>query len=551
MSEPVVSAVDSEAQFAELVDFLAADPVRCEKLNDLLAENHPCYNERSGAEIVRMRGWVLLALARTGVSERQLPFLLEEFDAGTDAYLVGAAARALVSYPHRDPAFVPFVLHALANARDEPLSFEAYGEYATSSTGPSAVSELLAVLAWLGPHAISALPELASMRAQPGRLSKRLIFQLDRTVASINEDSSKGEGNRKDCCALQGSLGQRWWTSHDRKNTETADSIIFEDQDGSTARFREFFRGTCSIVVFFYTRCDNPWKCSLTITKLARVQHLLAERGLSDQIKTAAITYDPVFDLPKRLRDYGHERDVQFDVNHRMFRAIEGFAALRKHFDLGVNFIESFVNRHRIELFILDSVGCVAASFERVHWNESEVVERASAVLRDNVVPSSPARSSVSGSARAVSAISGTLASLVWAFFPKCPLCWAAYLSVFGITGAQQILYFSKMRPVLLALMLINTASVWFRARATRRMSGLYLVGTGTSAIIFARTVAASGNLAAWGIALTFAGSLMSAVDGGYLQRILNQFRIRLRNGCRCVRLLVRGERIRLSEKES
>src|SRR5258705_27104 len=83
---------------------------------------------------------------------------------------------------------------------------------------------------------------------------------------------------------------------------------------------------------------------------------------------------------------------------------------------------------------------------------------RARAVLLDNVVPSSPAPSSVSGSARAVSAISGTLASLVWAFFPKCPLCWAAYLSVFGITGAQQILYFSKMRPVFLALMLINAA---------------------------------------------------------------------------------------------
>src|SRR5258708_22326255 len=107
MSEPVVSAIDSEAQFAELVDFLAADPVRREKLNNLLAENHPCYNERSGAEIVRLRGWVLLALARTGLSERQPPFLLEEFDAGTDVYLVGAAAAALASYPHRHPAFAP------------------------------------------------------------------------------------------------------------------------------------------------------------------------------------------------------------------------------------------------------------------------------------------------------------------------------------------------------------------------------------------------------------------------------------------------------------
>ena len=36
--------------------------------------------------------------------------------------------------------------------------------------------------------------------------------------------------------------------------------------------FKDFFHGQPSIVVFFYTRCDNPMKCSLTVAKLARVQ---------------------------------------------------------------------------------------------------------------------------------------------------------------------------------------------------------------------------------------------------------------------------------------
>ena len=59
-------------------------------------------------------------------------------------------------------------MRALTNIRyrDEPVSFENYGEYAVSSTGTSPVRELLATLAWLGPHARGVLPELESLRAQ-------------------------------------------------------------------------------------------------------------------------------------------------------------------------------------------------------------------------------------------------------------------------------------------------------------------------------------------------------------------------------------------------
>ena len=89
----------SETEFAARVDALAADPDRREQLTDLLREDHALYAQRGTATIVRMRGWVLLALARVGVSDTALIFVLEELDTGVDAYLVAAAARALRSYP--------------------------------------------------------------------------------------------------------------------------------------------------------------------------------------------------------------------------------------------------------------------------------------------------------------------------------------------------------------------------------------------------------------------------------------------------------------------
>ena len=82
-------------------------------------------------------------------------------------------------------------------------------------------------------------------------------------------------------------------------------------------------------------------KCSLTVAKLARVQKLLEAQGIVDRIHTAAITYDPAFDLPERLRVYGQDRGVRMDAGHRMLRVIEGNDVLRRHFELGVNFIES------------------------------------------------------------------------------------------------------------------------------------------------------------------------------------------------------------------
>ena len=74
---------------------------------------------------------------------------------------------------------------------------------------------------------------------------------------------------------------------------------------------------------------------------------------------------------------YGKDRAVRMDENHRMLRAIEGNDALREYFELGVNFIESLVNRHRIELYILDAAGRIAVSFERLHWDEPQIVTRA------------------------------------------------------------------------------------------------------------------------------------------------------------------------------
>ena len=193
----------SEEEFAALVDTLAADATQRQRLVDLLREDQPLYDRRGAATVVQMRGWVLLALARAGVSDDSLVFVLEELDTGVDPYLVAAAACALRSYPRPTPALTPFVMRAIARIRyrDDPVSFRAYGDYdVASSTSP--VRELLASLAWLGPHAIAALPELEAL-AQSRGLSKKAKAEAVRTLEAIRR-ADRGEVASESCCALPG-----------------------------------------------------------------------------------------------------------------------------------------------------------------------------------------------------------------------------------------------------------------------------------------------------------------------------------------------------------
>jgi len=485
-------------------------------LLDLLREDHPVYAQRGTATIARMRGWVLLSLARTNLSEAALPFVLEELDTGVDAYLVAASAVALRSYPTQNSAFAPFVVRAISNIRyrDERVSLESYGGFAIGTTGTSPVRELLATLIWLGPSAGAIISDVESLRNGPTALTKKYHATVDQVLAAIR---AAGEAEINDCCQLPDGVRDLFsWMRTTRSTSTAIESTVFEDQEGRAITFGEFFHGRPSIAAFFYTRCDNPLKCSLTITKLARIQELLKSQGLADQINTAGITYDPGFDQPERLLNYGTHRGIKFAPQHRLLRTSEGLDSLRKHFKLGVNFIESLVNRHRIEIYLLDAKGRVAGYFGRIQWNEKDVVDRAVEVLKEDQQVVEKRR------LRFASPVFGTAIALGLALFPKCPFCWAAYLSLFGIAGLQSIPYSPWLQPVLAVLLLSNLTSIWFRARATHRLLPFYLVTAGALVLIASKAFTGLPAAGYIGVFLTLAGSVWSTFSHKKAQKAQN-----------------------------
>jgi protein SCO1 len=80
-------------------------------------------------------------------------------------------------------------MRAIANIRyhDDYVAFERYGEYAMSVTGTTALSELLATLVWLGPHASEVLPELEQLRENRGNgFSNKLLLEIERVQKAIS-----------------------------------------------------------------------------------------------------------------------------------------------------------------------------------------------------------------------------------------------------------------------------------------------------------------------------------------------------------------------------
>jgi protein SCO1/2 len=157
-----------------------------------------------------------------------------------------------------------------------------------------------------------------------------------------------------------------------------------QDHAGTELTFAEAFHGHPSIVVFFYTRCDNPTKCPLTMYRFGSLQQMLQQSNLGESIGLAAITYDPEYDRAERLLQYAESWGAKPSARHRILRTVGDFQALRDYFSLGVNFGASgIVNRHQLEAFVLDTRGQIAHVISRRRWDEATLISLAVPLTSD------------------------------------------------------------------------------------------------------------------------------------------------------------------------
>ena len=363
--------VHVESDLMRVIEAGREDSALTETLLSLLDERHRVYHGVSTAGVIRMRGSLLLALAHRALPVTALPFVLEELESAHDAWLTAAAARILRRFPQPSAAFAEPLLSALLNIRhrDELVRLPAV---AGVSEMTSATREVVESIAWLGHAGRSCIPRLEQLLAQnPGPSTSAMVTEA---IATIRNDDRTDQADDAPCFDDTVRSGSANGASH-------MSAVRFQDHAGTALSFADVFHGRPSIVVFFYTRCDNPAKCPLTMYRFGRLQRLVEERQLGDAIATAAITYDPDYDRADRLRQYAESWGVKPSDRHRILRTVGGFDEVSAYFSLGVNFSASgIVNRHRLEAYVLDGRGRIAGAVTRRRWDEAQLVEMATAI---------------------------------------------------------------------------------------------------------------------------------------------------------------------------
>lgn len=367
-----LEAVVSANPFAEVDRFRAARDT--DALVGLLAEQSPVYAGRGSSEAERLRGYILASFETTQLPASALPFVVEELEIGLNPYVVAAAAKAVRGARDLPGRITGLLLDAIDRIRssDDVVRFDRNAAPGTAEPPTTALMELFRTLAFLGSRGREAEAQLTAMLGQqPPGFSTQVRTEIEKALAAISRRDSPAQAH---CCGGPPAPIAPNRTAEVSPVGFDIQATQLQDQDGAIFSFGDFFLGRPGVLAFFYTRCMNPNKCSLTITKLARLQKRLEEEGLQDRFNVAAVTYDPAFDSPSRLHAYGADRGVAFGERNRLLRTTGTFEPLQRWLDLGVGYGATTVNQHRLDIVVLDDQGCPSTQVSRVQWDEDEII---------------------------------------------------------------------------------------------------------------------------------------------------------------------------------
>jgi cytochrome oxidase Cu insertion factor (SCO1/SenC/PrrC family) len=303
-----------EATIARIADLAQRGDVA--RLSAMLREDGAHFRRTSTAEAERIRGHVYAALARCATVEEALPQAREDLRTSDNPVVLAGIARLAIGS---------------GTAAGWRADLEAAGRrIATADRYPGFVFDPPPTCCSPARTALEELREALACADRVG-VSTQAVAAADIPDADIDAEAMIA--------------------------SEIAAGILLEDQDGARLHFDALIRERPCLMAFFYTRCMNPQKCSLTIARLGALLRHANDTGHAQDFAVCAISYDPDFDDRARLRNYGLDHGFPFGANARLLRCLTGRKALAAAFGLRVGYAGFTVNAHARELFLVDTDG--------------------------------------------------------------------------------------------------------------------------------------------------------------------------------------------------
>ena len=156
------------------------------------------------------------------------------------------------------------------------------------------------------------------------------------------------------------------------------------NQDGRPTRFSNF-RGKAVAITFVYTRCPLPEFCIRMSDYFARIQRLLGTNpALNNRWHLVTVSFDPKFDSPDVLRQYGKNHGADFttwDFLTDPDSSGQNVLRLADGLDLTYENDEGGLIAHNLRTVLLDQQGRIVEVIKDNEWKPEEVVEKVRTIV--------------------------------------------------------------------------------------------------------------------------------------------------------------------------
>lgn len=134
------------------------------------------------------------------------------------------------------------------------------------------------------------------------------------------------------------------------------------------------------VMSFIYTRCPMADMCPLIMKKMVEVQKGL-NKGHKDKVFFAIITFDPEYDTPEVLKEYGRAYGVDYDnLIFLTGKKVDIDYALN-HFRIYYKEEAPGTISHTMETLVMDEKGVIKRIFPTSIWNPKDVIKEVKKTL--------------------------------------------------------------------------------------------------------------------------------------------------------------------------
>lgn len=134
------------------------------------------------------------------------------------------------------------------------------------------------------------------------------------------------------------------------------------------------------VMSFIYTRCPMSDMCPLIMKKIVEVQKGL-NKGHKDKVFFAIITFDPEYDTPEVLKEYGKAYGVDYDNLIFLTGKKNDVDYALNHFRIYYKEEAPGTIAHTMETLVMDEKGVIKRIFPTSIWNPKDVIEEVEKII--------------------------------------------------------------------------------------------------------------------------------------------------------------------------